>query len=390
VTSDAPGAALAAADSRPGQLRDRFAEEVVLVTGFPGFRAQALVRVLAEREPNAVLWLVVPPPELEAAARSLAGTPFAREQLRLIPGEPCAIDLGLSRQTYAELCARVDRWFALYQTTDARASRELCFRVNLGSAREIAELSKVGESLAHVAFLSSNLVFGDHQGDAAEEDLLVGQSFRSPAAESLALAEALLKRRLVDVPVSIVRTPQVLGARGQDVAVRPSGLHRVLAMVAAAPSDAALPLPPGSHRLVQALPADFVAEALYAVSVYGTRGHAYHFADPEPPTLAEVLEQAAAHFGKRLEHGFDARALGRLLLNSPGLWLSPQSSRALSEWAEGPRLLTRSGDRLLERAVLRAPSLLGYLDSVLGETEQLRSAQRLEDRHASLPFEVVV
>jgi nucleoside-diphosphate-sugar epimerase len=388
VNRDAPGAAAAAADNRDGLLRTRFAGEVVLITGFPGFRAQALVRLLCEREPGALLWLVVPPTELEAAARALARTSWPREQLRLIPGEPCAIDLGLSRQTYAELVARVDRWFALYQTTEPRAPRELSLRVNLGSAREVAELSKLAESLSHVTFLSSSLVFGDHQGEAAEEELAVGQNFRSRAAESLALAEAFLRRNLADVPLSVVRTPQVLGAPGQEASPRPAGLHRMLAMVAGAPADV-LPLPPGASRPVQALPADFVAEALYAVSVLGTRGHTYHFADPEPPSLTEVLEQAANHFGKRLEQGFDARALGRMLRNGPGLWLSQQSSRALSEWAEGPRLLTRGGDRLLDRAVLSAPSLLGYMDAVLLETEELRRAQRLEERLVTLPFEVV-
>jgi nucleoside-diphosphate-sugar epimerase len=388
VTSDAPGTAPAAGNGREVELRDRFAGDVLLVTGFPGFRAQALVRVLAEREPNALLWLVVPPTELEAAARLSSKLPLAREQLRLIPGEPCAIDLGLSRPRYAELAARVDRWFALYQTTDARAARDLSFRVNLGSAREIAELSKIAESLAHVTFLSNSVVFGNYQGEVGEEDLPVGQVFRSPAGESLALAEAFLRRKLSEIPVSIVRTPQVLGARGQQPPARPSGLHRVLAMVAEAPADT-LPLPPGASRPVQALPADFVAESLYAVSVLGTRGHTYQFADPEPPALAEVLEQAALHFGKRLEQGFDARALGRILLNSPGLWLSQQSSRALSEWAEGPRLVTRGGDRLLERAGLVVPSLLGYLDSVLHETEELKQNQRLDERYASSPFEVV-
>lgn len=388
MTRDAPGAAPTSAASSDGLLRGRFAGEVVLVTGFPGFRAQALVRLLLEREPNAVLWLVVPPTELESAARALSRMPLPGSPLRLIPGEPCAIDLGLSRQTYAELTRQVDRWFALYQTTEPRAVRELGFRVNMGSAREIAELSKVAESLSHVTFLSSSLVFGDHQGEANEEDLALGQNFRSAAAESLALAEAFLRRHLADVPLSVVRTPQVLGARGQDASARPAGLHRMLAMVANAQVEV-LPLPPGAGRPVQALPADFVAEALYAVSVLGTRGHTYHFADPEPPSLAEVLEQAATHFGKRLEQGFDARALGRILLNGPGLWLSQQSSRALSEWAEGPRLLTRGGDRLLERAGLRAPSLLGYMDAVLLETEELKRAQRLEERHVTLPFEVV-
>ena len=387
MNRDAPDAATAA-DRRDGQLARRLAGEVVLITGFPGFRAQALVKLLAEREPEVELWLVVPPTELDAAARALAKTPLRPEQLRLIPGEPCAIDLGLSRQTYAELRQKVDRWFALYQTTDARVARELCFRVNVGSAREIAELSKVAESLSHVTFLSNSLVFGDHQGEVSEEELSVGQNFRSPAAHSLALAEALLRRGLADIPLSVVRTPQVLGAAGQAGTVRASGLHRLLATVAAAPAEA-LTLPPGASRAVQALPADFVAEALYAVSVLGTRGHTYHFADPEPPSLAEVLEQAATHFGKRFEQGFDARALGRILLNGPGLWLSPQSSRALSECAEGPRLLTRGGDRLLERGGLRVPSLLGYLNAVLLETEELRRTQGLEERHAVAPFEVV-
>ena len=390
MKSDAPAAAKGAADgAQQQQLRDRFADEVVLLTGFPGFRAQAMVRVLAEREPSALLWLVVPPTELEAAARALAATSISSDRLRLIPGEPCAIDLGLSRQTYAELAERVEHWFALYQTTDPRASRELCFRVNLGGAREIAELSKVAQSLAHVTFLSSSMVFGDHQGDVAEEDLALGQGFRSPAAESLALAEALLRRKLADIPLSIVRTPPVVGARGQQACARPAGLHRVLALVAAAPSEVPLALPLGSSRLVQAVPADFVAEALYAVSVLGTRGHTYHFADPEPPSLAEVLEQAAAHFGKRVEPSSGARALGRLLLNGAGSWWSQASSGPLSEWAEGPRLVTRAGDRLLERAGLSTPSLLGYLDSVLEETEALRQKGRLEERHATLPFEVV-
>ncbi|HYQ18502.1 MAG TPA: hypothetical protein VEQ58_22155, partial [Polyangiaceae bacterium] len=140
---------------------------------------------------------------------------------------------------------------------------------------------------------------------------------------------------------------------------------------------------------VQVLPADFVADALYAVAVLGTRGRVYQFAEAEPPSLAEVLEQAARHFGKRFEQGFDPRALGRLLLKSPGFWLSQQSSRALSEWAEGPQLLTRGGDRLLERAGLRVPPLLSYLDHVLRETDELMAAKLLDERRASQPFEVV-
>jgi nucleoside-diphosphate-sugar epimerase len=390
VTSDAPGsgAALAAAESR-GPLRERFADEVVLITGFPGFRAQALVRTLALRESNASFWFVVPPSEIEVAARVLAASPLSDDRLRLIPGEPCAIDLGLSRQVYGELAQRVDRWFALYQTTDTLAPRELCFRVNLGSAREIAELSKAAESLSHVTFLSSSLVFGDHQGDAAEEDLMLGQSFRSAASESLALAEAFLRRRLADAPVSVVRTPQVLGARDAGAPARPSGLHRLLAHVAGAPNETALPLPPGSHRPVQVLPADFVADALYAAAALGTRGRTYHFAEPDPPSLAEVLDHAARHFGRRFEQGFDPRTLGRLLLRSPGFWLSQQSSRALSEWAEGPPLLTRGGDRLLERAGLRVPALIEYLDVVLRETDELVARKQLTESRASQPFEVV-
>lgn len=392
MTSDVPEAVPAFADGRPLPLRDRCAGEVLLVTGFPGFRAHALVRVLAEREPNAELWLVVPPAALESAERALPMLPVGRDRLRVISGEPCAIDLGLSGQTYAELCRRVDRWLSLYQTAETSASRELCFRANLGSAREIVEFAKVAESLSHVTFLSSSLVAaaGPGSGELAEAELAAGQAFQSAAAESLAVAESLLRRRLSEVPVSIVRTPQVLGGPGQTPSVaRPSSLHRVLALIASAPGDAALPLPPGSQRFVQALPADFVAEALYAVSVFGTRGHTYHFCDPEPPTLAQLFERVARHLSKRVEHGLDARALGRLLLGGPGLWFSQLGARSLSEWTDGPELARRGGDRLLERAGLRAPSLLGALDAILRETEALSGVQRLDAPRPSTPFEAV-
>lgn len=377
-----------AVELEAARLGSRFGDEVVLVTGFPADRAQALVQVLLEREPEILVWLIVPPHRLEAAARELSAGPRPFERVRLISGEPCAIDFGLSRQTYAELVQRVDRWFSVYQTSAPRVSRELAFRVNLGAAREVVELSKVAERLAHVTFLSSVAVFGDHQGAVDERELQVGQGFRFPAAESLALAEALLRKNLADAPVSVVRTPQVLGARDSQRLPRATALHRLLALVAGAPADVALPLPPGANRPVQALPADFVAEAMYAVSALGTRGHTYHFADPDPPSLAQVLEQAALHFGKRVEPLGGARALGRFLLKNPGFWLSQHSARVLSEWADGSQLTTSGGDRLLERAGLRAPTLLDYMGSVLRETEQLLREEALNGA-AGTPFDVV-
>lgn len=371
------------------RLAQRLGDEVVLVTGFPGVRASSLVELLLEREPAIELWLIVPPAALEAAARALSQRTDVRDRVRLIPGEPCAIDLGLSRQVYTELASRVERWFSLYQTVDPRVSRELSFRVNVGTAREIIELCRVSERLSCVTFASSGLIFGDHRGPVAEDELRIGQSFRSPAAESLALAEAMLKRNLGLAPVAVLRTPAVLGPRFKQAPPRASGLHRMLGLLANAPAETSLPLPPGANRPVHALPADFVAEALYVVSVLGTRGHAYHVADRDPPPLAAVLERAAVFFEKRLELGFDPRSLGRMLLRSPGFWLSQQSSGALSEWAEGPELVTRGGDRLLERAGLRAPGLLDYLDRVLLETRELMREQRLEQPGGKTPIEVV-
>jgi Male sterility protein len=386
VTRDAEAAEAAVVADGGGANSQRFSDEVVLITGFPGRRAAALVRLLCEREPDAALWLVVPEGELERASRLLGELAIAPERLRVIQGEPCAIDLGLSSGAYAELAQHVDRVFALYQTADSHAPRELVFRTNLGSARELVEFSRVARSLSQVTFLSSYAVFGDFTGQALEDQLAVGQGFRSPAAQSLAAAEALLQRSLAELPVSVVRTPQVV-YRAQG-SVSGSTLHQLLGLVAHAPGSL-LPLPPGAGRTVHALPVDFVAEALYLVSALGIRGHAYHFADPEPPTLAEVIEQAARHFGKQVQQGFDARSLGRLLLNAPGFWFSPHSSRLLSEWTDGPRLATRAGDRLLERGGLRSPSLLSYLTDLLRETEQLPSESAPLERPATTPFEVV-
>ena len=52
-----------------------------LVFRFDAERALALVELLAAREPNAELWLVVPPAEVEKSARLLSTTPLPRPRV---------------------------------------------------------------------------------------------------------------------------------------------------------------------------------------------------------------------------------------------------------------------------------------------------------------------
>jgi thioester reductase-like protein len=364
--------------------------EVVLVTGFPGARARALLTLLIEREPDAQIWLVAPEQESAVLSGFLTGTGAASDRVRHIAGEPCAIDLGLARADYLELSERVERWFVMYQTLDPRVPRELALRVNLGGAREVAEFARVAKRLTSVTYASHVGVFGNHEGLVREDELFVKQSFRAPFEESLARAEALLRRKLADVPLCVLRVPQVLWSRADAGHEQAFGLYLLLGVVATTPDGVPLLLPPRARRAVHALPADFVAEAAYAVAALGTRGHAYHFAERAAPTLADVLVQAAAHFGKSIESGFDARALGRMLFKHPGLLLPSPGGRQLLEWTgSGAELETRAGDRLLERAGLVPPALLSYLPLVLAAAERLAAERRPPAARGRRPSEVL-
>lgn len=82
--------------------------DVTLVSGFPSFLAQSLVRRLLETDPGDQVALLCPGRFQVAAQIFVQELPRqARPRVEVLWGDPADLDLGLSSADYRQLCARL-------------------------------------------------------------------------------------------------------------------------------------------------------------------------------------------------------------------------------------------------------------------------------------------
>jgi nucleoside-diphosphate-sugar epimerase len=359
---------------------------VLLITGFPGLRARALVRQALSADPELHPLLLVHPQSVERATAALSSLPGG-ERARIISGDPAAIDFGLARTEYAKLAEAVRVVHHAYQVIDLAAPGDIAEAVNVGGAREMIELCRVSKTLERVVHHSSVFVSGDRTGMVLERDLHAHQSFRSPVAASLALAEAMLRRHR-EVPLTVVRAAQVVGDTESGLVDRLDGFYPLLVFLANAPSDVPLPLPPKIDTPLHLVPVDYVAKAALAAGVLPeTLGETLHLVDPRPLTTRRVLELAAARFGKLLSHGFNPGVLGSLI-NNPGVGLLAQQLRAVGDLVlRDVTYDDATATARLAPSGIRCPPLASYLDVLLAHVE-VRAHDKLSTR-AKEPADVV-
>jgi thioester reductase-like protein len=340
-----------------------------LLTGYPGFRAGALLRVALEAEPELDVVALVHPRRRDDAERELASL-SGRERVTLVAAEPTAIDFGLSGRAYSELAASVTHVQHLYQVLDPRAPSDFAERVNVAAAREIIEFSRAATRLQHLVLHSSVFVSGDRRGIVREDELAAGQSFRSPIVQSLALAEAMLGRH-PKLPYTIARAGQVVGDSQTGAIARFDGPYPLLVFLASAPAGSPLPLPPRAEASLHLVPVDYVARAAHVLSrSTAALGKTVHLVDSRPPSLQRFLERAAARFGKRVEPGFHAPSFGRALLGNPGTSLLAQNLRAIGELVAAPASYDdTTALELLRDSGIACPPFDAYADVLFSHVE---------------------
>jgi thioester reductase-like protein len=352
----------------------------LLVTGFPGFRARAVLARALELEPSGAPTLLVHRERRADAERALEALPLGG-RARLLEGDPSAIDFGLSREEYFELAERITHVQHVYQVLDLAAPAVAAEAVNVGSVRELVEFGRVARRLEHVVHHSSIFVSGDRQGAVLEKDLGAKQSFRSPVARSLALSEAML-RRAPGVPLTVMRTGHVVGDTKTGEVDRLEGPYPLLVLLASAPRGTPLPLPQRVEAPVHVAPVDFVARAALALgSTPAAVGQCVHLLDPEPLGIGRLLELTAKRFGVPLDARFSARSLGRALFGNPGLGLVAQNLRSLVELITNPARYDDAVAReLLPGPDERCPPLESYLDVLLSHV-----AARVAEKRLTVP-----
>ncbi len=353
---------------------------VALLTGFPALRARHVLRELLRVEAaRRVVALVTP--DREEEARALLATPeLARAEVEFELADPAAIDFGLEGRRYLELARSVEVVHAAYSVTDVLAEEQLAERVNIGAARELCEFSRVSRQLARVVLYSSVFVSGQRSGPIAEDELEAGQSFRSGVERSLAIAERMLARRRV--PRVVLRAGHVLGQGEPGSFPAATAPHLLLAFVASAPRDVALPMLPRADAALPLTPLQFLAE----FGVFAARSAAqttFHVIDPAQLSLGQFYELAVRACGRQLDTSFNPSALTRVLLGTPALRLVPQNLRRILEaLASSARYATDGAVAVSQAGGPHCPALESYLQPLL---EQLRDPERHEALFSARP-----
>lgn len=260
-----------------------------LITGATGFLGRRIVPLLLERDPEAVVHLLVRPSSAgkldELRAR------WGEGRVRPLLGDLGAPGLGLDSEP--EGIDAVLHLGAVYDMSAGDAANE---RVNVEGTRAVIALAqRAGAELHHV---SSVAVAGDHPGAFGEDDFDLGQGFPSPYHRTKFESEKLV-REAEGLRARIYRPAIVVGdsATGEmDKVDGPYYFFPAFDALRRVPSVVPMVLPDTGDTNV--VPVDYVARALVELMLRpeGT-GRTYHLVNPEPQSVLELYRAIARPAG---------------------------------------------------------------------------------------------
>jgi thioester reductase-like protein len=291
------------------------------LTGFPGFLGSELVDRLVKRHAadHRIVCLIQEKFRREAeerAAEIAAAHPGAKVQIALVAGDITLPDLGLGEQ-YGPLQQETTEIYHLAAVYDLGVKRDLAMRVNLQGTRQILNFARECSRLSRLHYVSTCYVSGHYEGEFAEDDLSVSQSFHNYYEETKYLAEVEVQReRAAGLPVTIYRPSVVIGDSRSGATQKYDGLYYLIRWLLAQPRIAWVPTIGNVDRYtMNNVPSDFVVDALdYLSASEASLGNVYHLSDPAEPTLrhiVNVLAQATDRrvFLVRLPKGITKQAL---------------------------------------------------------------------------------
>jgi thioester reductase-like protein len=262
----------------------------VLLTGFPGFLASALLPSIIERTGERVT-CVVQTKYAEIASEHLdrltSEDASMSKYVRLVEGDITQPGLALGRHAPHEV-TEVWHLAAVY---DLAVKRELAHRVNVEGTRNVLDVAEHCPHLRRLHYFSTCYVSGRYAGPFAEDDLEVGAPFNNHYEETKHEAEAETRRRMTaGLPVTIYRPSIVVGDSQTGETQKFDGPYFIMQWLMRQPHYAIMPLAgdPTMTR-VNVVPRDFISKAVAHLSALPqSEGRTYHLADPHPLTVAEM------------------------------------------------------------------------------------------------------
>jgi thioester reductase-like protein len=361
----------------------------IFLTGFPGFLGSALIEHLLDRYDTRISITCLVQPrfraQAEARASELAQADTSREgRIRLIEGDITRPDLALGDDS-AFLQHEIIEIYHLAAVYDLGVSRELGMRVNVDGTRHILDFAAACPSLERFHYVSTCYVSGRYDGLFTEADLIKGQAFNNHYEETKYLAEVEVRQRMQQgLPTTIYRPSIVVGDTATGATQKYDGPYYLIRWILRSPSIALVPVPRHPTRYqFNVVPRNFVVAAIaHLSSLPASAGKVYHLADPQSPTVAELLQLIERATRKRLLRvPFPLGLLGSAMEHLPSLkrWMDIEP-QAFPYFSHPTNYASKNTRRDLAGSGIACPPLASYIDQIIAYVR----------RHPDIPSSAMV
>lgn len=266
--------------------------EHVLLTGFPGFLAESLIRRCRDAQPDVFWHLIVLPGEVGVASRKLRELGLGASDYTIMPGDITRPDLDLSPTDAKELQEIVERCFHMAALYDLTAPADASDLVNVQGTRRVAEFLLRCPKLRTLNYISTCYVAGTLEGTIAEDALPEPPGFRNEYERTKYEAEKVVREYADRVPTTIFRPAVVIGDSQTGETAKFDGPYVIIGFFRWARHVVRwMPNLGFESSWLNTVPVDFVTRVLTDAGFSDDFvGRTIQVADPEPPTTAESYE----------------------------------------------------------------------------------------------------
>ena len=276
--------------------------EIVFVTGFPGFLATRLVRRLAAEGARFILLTL---PQFTGLAQLEAGkiatdTGADANNFRIIEGDITKPDLGLSTNELERTRRETTNIFHLAAVYDLAVDSAVAAHVNVEGTLNINNFTKSIENLRRYHYISTCYVAGKREGLIMETELHHEEGFRNHYEETKYLAELEVNTLKAEVPITIHRPAVVCGDSRTGETAKYDGIYYLIHYLRRWPGGLTLLNIGNRDVCLNLVPVDFVVEAMAALARDDRAiGVTVQLADPAPLTTHELFNEISKAIGGR-------------------------------------------------------------------------------------------
>lgn len=344
--------------------------EIIFITGFPGFIAGRLVERLARE--GGRFFLLVQSHLVDRARSELQRIAHESENplsnFRILEGDIARPNLGMSQDGLAIASSESTVMLHLAAIYDLAVAREIALQVNVVGTKNVNEFAQSLPNLRHYHYVSTCYVAGKRKGRILETELKHAAGFRNYYEESKYLAEVEVEELKSTLPITIHRPAVVCGDSKTGETAKYDGIYYLIHYLRKWPSVLKLFNIGNREVSLNLVPVDFVVDSIAAlVREPRAIGKTVHLADPNPLTTHELFNTIARFLkgsGSRITVPAPIVQFSLMLPPSPRITDLPH--RGVPYFFLKQTYDTSQARALLEPHNLRCPPFSSYADAIVG------------------------